>query len=143
MGTLAEDFAAYLLAQGQVDYLLGTDASGDLWGVGIYYMPPRPDRVVLVTEYAGGPPANVRTAVLEYPGLQIRVRAPAHQSSEATSKITAIARFLDDASRAPLTIDGTEYRAIISQQSAPLFMGLDDQDDRPEFTWNFEVWRSR
>jgi len=135
---MPDDFAAYLLSSGFVDYELVPDPPVG-WGVGTYVMPAAPDQVVIVGEYAGGPTEQLRTAVLGKPGLQIRVRGAAFDSSAASAKITTIALVLDGLD--PLRINGTQYLAVLSQQSASFFLGL-DAANRPEFSWNFIVWRS-
>ena len=131
------DFLTYLLAQGLVNYEVGIGSG--TWGGALYVMPPKPDQVVVVGEYPGLPP-ETKTG-REMLGLQVRIRGLQAEITVTSDKITAIARALDGQS--PVRAGGTQYLAVLSQSSGPLFLGLDEQGHRPEFSWNFIVWRSR
>lgn len=138
---LPDDIADYLLSQGLVDFELGdgTSADTDRWGIGVWVMPAAPDRCVIVSEYAGNGPAI--KVDLDYPGLQVRVRGAAFDSIIAADKIRTLALALDGLG--PIRLSGTQYQSINAVQSGPLFLGVDEQDHRPQFAWDFIVWRSR
>lgn len=137
---LVEDFGAYLLYIGCADYLLGTQPhDDDRWGLGYGFLPPQPSQIVLLREYAGAPSAV--KIQLDYPGLQVSVRAKRNEYSAAADRIYAIYRALDGLG--PIVWGDNSYRSVQAQQSGFLDLGYDGQDVRPQLAWNFIVWRTR
>lgn len=130
---LLDSVGSYLTMAGLVGGTTG-------WLLAKGWMPPTPDHIVALFEYAGGPPQNA--AALDRPGLQIRVRG----DKQSVAGAYAAARLHIERVRQSLHASVAEtiapgVRAVVATQSAfPL--GLDD-NDRIEFVCNFECWISR
>lgn len=137
---LATDILAYLQGLDLVD---GTSGFKGCTG----YMPPTPDQVIVLTEYAGAGPLRNRTSdPIEKPRLQVRVRGPAEfdDTGAALAQLAAIRAVLDEASkRGGIVVDGTTYPECLALESGVIPLGYDEQDHRPEYAQNFEVWRNR
>lgn len=102
-------------------------------GVDLFYsqMPPTPDNVVVLFEYAGEPPdlhANV-----EYPGLQVMVRNKSYDAGR--QKIEQIRNLLHGL--AETTINGHRYLLIQARQSPEALAR--DENGRAIFVCNFRV----
>ena len=133
MGRLAEDIAAYLEARGVVG-----GASG--WPVALAFVPPEPDRVVVLTETPGVPPGGRQ--LVERPGLQVRVRAAPGASAACEDRCYAVYRALHVLPTGGHSgADGTRYLDVLSAQSGAALLGYDARG-RPEYAWTFEIWRA-
>lgn len=133
MLSLLDAIAMHLTSQGLVD---GTSG----WGLAKGWMPPEPDRVIALFEYAGSPPQNA--APLDRPGLQVRLRGDKQQVSGAYAAARAqIERIRESLHAVGAEVIAPAVRAVVATQSVfPL--GLDD-NHRIEFACNFECWISR
>lgn len=116
MSTL-DEIGDYLQAQGlgtlQTDLFLGE-------------RPEQPDDILFVTPYAGDAPAYVqdsRLPILEYPQLQVAVRARAYANAE--DRILRAWYALAGVTNAFL---GTNRYLSIRPNSSPGLMGRDPQD---------------
>jgi len=97
---------------------------------------PRYDQVVVVTGYGGA-----RRNAIEQPSVQIRVRGTAYDWAGTERKILDILDLLypNDLPLGPFTVNGRTYAWIRARQSRPMFLGVDQQNWRPEFAQNYDV----
>ena len=130
--SVAVDLAAYIVT-------LGIESSGNVFA---NYLPATPDAIVCFFDYAGSPPDRTHdTSGNDNPSVQVRVRgARVSGVSAARQKIEAIYNALDGISNQ--SISGTYYLSILANQSNLTPMGL-DENNRPEFVWNFRCIRRR
>lgn len=104
----------------------------DLFSAGL---PDLPDSAVSLWEYGGEAPAHVKQqqgAILEYPRVQIIVRAKSY--SVARAKAERIHRLLDGFSG---VIEGVVYSSIRALQQ-PFFLDRDDKV-RTRIACNFQA----
>ena len=134
-----DEIAEWVLTAGLADFEPVPDdpQAASLWALCKAFMPEQPDRVVLLSEYAGNPP-QIRADV-DYPGLQVRVRGRGWEYGEARDKSEAVRVALHGLG--PVSINSRRYVHFEAQQSVTS-LGR-DANDRPEFTCNFIVIRSR
>lgn len=131
MMAVSDDIGTYLTNAGVVGGTTG-------WRLAIDWMPPRPDRVVTVTQTGGY--ASAAKVGLDYPTVQVRIRATSRADVEAgAAKADAIYLALDHAG--PTTINGISYRDIQAEQY-PAAIG-EDENRRPEWSVNFRCLKSR
>jgi hypothetical protein len=125
---MLDDIAAFLATSS-----LGTVGTSIFKG----HKPATPDKCLTLYQYAGEPPALVRGASYEYPGLQIwsRSKTPA----EALTMLDAVVNFLHG--KTEYTTAYARYLALEARQS-PAAMGLDD-NGRTEYVVNFRVIMTR
>lgn len=126
---LAEEFALYLESLGLVTY----DPTGITGDTFLEVMPPSPDEVVVLTEYAGRVP-DVRLPY-DSPGLQVRVRGT-RDPRTGREKISAIYDALHGLSGVTLP-NGTKLVACLAKAS-PHPMGR-DANGRHEYTLSFDL----
>ena len=128
--SVVDSIGAILTAQGAV----GGDSG---YTLALNWMPPSPDQIVAVTEYGGDVPQH--RAGLERHSVQVRVRGLPSGAQAAATKMDAVRTILAYHDR---TDDSTDVLECVPRASGMLSMGRDD-NERPEFSVNFEVWRSR
>lgn len=127
---LVDDIASYLKSSG----LAPTG-----WRVCTYLLPPDPDRVICLTEYAGNPPFT--KVGLDEPGIQIRARGAAEDPETPRELLETIRLGLDGLG--PIMLGTTNVRWVKAVQSAPAPLGMDSQKRRWEFVCNFIVGKGR
>lgn len=98
------------------------------------YLPPAPDRVVVLTRYAGGE-ADSALAV-DVPRVQVRVRGTT-DPAWSRARAQAIYDELHGLARATLP-DGTYVVLAAGRGSGPGYMGQ-DSNNRHEHVTNFDV----
>jgi hypothetical protein len=134
---MCEDIGTVLTGAGLVDGDSG-------WPLAIGYMPPGPDAIVALFQYAGNPPP--RRIKLDQPGLQLRVRGVPAVGADgevgayeiAMTQAERIRAYLHD--RPHFDVHDNTYRWITAQQSCfPIY----DQNGRPEIYCNFIVATGR
>lgn len=104
-------------------------------------VPGSPDAVIVVTVYAGQAPERMSCGVLDKPSFQVLVRGvPKTGANAARALIEQIKNELDGL--ANITLSGTYYQSILTNQSGPGPMGEDD-NGRTEYVWNFYTSKSR
>ena len=101
-----------------------------------------PDRIVALLQTGGGAP-DAATEV-DRPGLQVLTRGLSLMNNstayeEAEAKAQEVKRTLH--AMTPGSLDGRHYVGIWAEQD-PFFAGY-DESDRPRFSQNFRVMRSR
>src|SRR5262245_41567945 len=101
-------------------------------------MPPSPSRIVLLSEYAAGPP-GVRSGY-EPVGIQVRVRAEQEGIAEARSTIAAIKDAIHGVGGRDI---GAFYVVQLTAQQAAFPVVFDQEQRRPEFVTNFIAVLSR
>lgn len=127
--TWLEEIADRLVGQGIVE-----GSSG--WEVSVDRMRDDPDRVIGLFGLEGFQP-ETKGSPLKQPGLQVRVRGGSNEGSEARTKAEEVR---DDLHRiAGATLGAAHYVHVIAT-SEPVSIGEDD-NERPEFTVNFNVAR--
>jgi len=127
--SLLDTVATYL-----TDRTLVGGATG--WTLAKGWMPPTPDKIVGLFEYAGSPPDN--RPHLDRPGLQVRVRGDKHDVADAY----AVARRHVQAIRGALHTQCVPGLIGIAAVQSAFPLGLDDSQ-RIEFVCNFECWIDR
>ena len=115
---------------------VGLAGAGSGWWLAKGLMPPHPDRVVALFEYAGQPPSA--RAHLDRPGLQVRVRGRrmddgGNEYSEARATIENI--YLTLHAQAESDVGDDRIMSLVAVQS-PFPLGL-DANNRLEFAVNF------
>jgi hypothetical protein len=134
---MPEDIGTLLIGAGYVDGNSG-------WKLAIGWMPPGPDAVVALFQYAGNPPP--RRIKRDEPGLQVRVRGVPAVGPDGTVgahelamvQAERIRAFLHD--HAPVDVADNTYRWISAQQSPfPIY----DENGRAEVYCNFIVATGR
>lgn len=130
---MLQDIAAYLQTKG-----LGT------LGTDLFYSsePASPDTCTTLYEYSGEPPDLLTGA--EFPGLQVRSRAPDWSTARSTLKsiqdaLQAIGNEFSDVSPEGITINGTYYAAIIAKGGA-IPLG-EDESGRVLVVQNYTVMK--
>lgn len=124
---LLDDIASYLQQQG-------------IAGVYKGFMPDKPDNCVVLFEYAGEPmemTMGSEDAVLERPGLQVRVRDKSYSAGRA--RIQAVVDALHGLANEVL---GDRRYLLIRANQSPESLGL-DANNRSEFVCNFSVLKER
>lgn len=104
------------------------------------FMPDQPDNMVVLFEYAGEPmelTMGEGDAIIERPGLQVRVRNKSY--SAARAKIESVVGALHGLANE--TLGGKRYLLISANQS-PESIGL-DANNRSELVVNFSVLKER
>lgn len=138
MAQLIDDVLDYLEAQGLIRGATG-------WSGFANYLPPTPDQVIAVFPTPGlepeEAPAGSTETEYDYPGFQVRGRGTVFGSSALLDKLGAVFRSLHGSTLSPAGGDPI-YVYVYAVQSGPLPLGH-DQNDRPEFTWNFRAMRER
>lgn len=97
-------------------------------------MPPSPDKVIALFETGGWMPQTAS----DFPVLtfQVRVRAEEFGYAAARAKMEAILHALHNANI-------TGYVYCFAMQSAPNFLGYDQQGNRPDLSLNFRLMRKQ
>ncbi|HHX28569.1 MAG TPA: hypothetical protein GX716_06095 [Firmicutes bacterium] len=124
---MLDDIASYLQQQG-------------ISGVHKGFMPDKPDNLVALFEYAGEPmemTMGSEDAVLERPGLQVRVRDKSYSAGRA--RIQAVVDALHGLANEVL---GDRRYLLIRANQSPESLGL-DANNRSEFVCNFSVLKER
>ena len=106
------------------------------------YMPPKPDKVIVLTEYAGGMP-GLRTQV-DLPGLHVDGRGDPITVPGATEALRTKMKAIRAALHSPQTLtfpDGSLYEEVRAVQS-PFIKGTDD-NRRSLASCNFLVMEVR
>lgn len=138
MTLLVNDILDYLEDEGVIGGATG-------WTGAFGYMPPDPDKVIVVFESVGDPPEKAQPGSdeIEYdlPGFQIRGRGAKFGYEALRTKMGEVYRALHGSSLAPATGEPA-YIDVLAVQSGPLPMGMDN-NSRPELTWNFRCMRER
>ncbi|MFN3925041.1 MAG: minor capsid protein [Pseudarthrobacter sp.] len=107
------------------------------WILAKSYLPPDPDKVVLLVETGGAPPGTRITA--DFPTFQVRVRGEPHGYEEARTKLGEIQGVLHKAQG----VLGGAYFVFVLAATGPLDLGIDRQTNRPEIAQNYRAMRSR
>lgn len=133
MTRLLTDVLGYLQTAGLVG-----GASG--WSRAASYLPPEPDRVIVVFETGGNEPELLPDGSTELlydeVTFQVRGRAEAFAYQALRDHLGEVYRALHGAA---ITADYVQVRAT---QAGPIQLGLDDRS-RPGLTWNFTALRRR
>ena len=137
---IEDDMLSILRTAGLIDGDTG-------WTGRAEWMPPTGDKIVLVSGYGGSMPSastGPGRVGWDEPSVQIRVRGPVNDLAAAKDKLAAIDAALRPTSDAafPQTVGDVTYLWVKARQSEPLFLGKDG-NDRPEYTRNYDVGRSR
>ena len=136
---LVTDVLDFLADEGLIDEETG-------WTGGFGYMPPEPDKQIIVFETGGFPPeaAADSSDEQEYdePTFQIMGRGDEFGMDALRDKMGAIYRALHKSELAPSSGDPA-YVYVYATQSGPFPLGHDGQDNRPRLTWNFRALRER
>ena len=101
--------------------------------------PSSPDAVIVVLETGGDAPEQVMggTVVMEKPTVQVIVRNARYEYAAATVTARTVFTILKFAIQQ--TINSTVYHKIVAIQQ-PFPIGVDD-NERPQISCNYEVWR--
>lgn len=138
MALLLKDVLDFLEEEGLIGGSTG-------WARAAGFLPPTPNKVIVVYESSGEPPELLSQGnnPLDYdrPAFQVRGRGDVHGYEALREKMGAIFRALHGSQLSPATGD-PEYVGIWGIQSGPLPLGL-DENSRPELTWNFRAIRER
>lgn len=121
-----------------------TDAGAD-WFINQGYMPDDlggPDRAIALYDTPGKPPERGSLNPLDYPSVQVVVRAGESDYALLRDRIQAIYMALNEQEAAITTVTGSPFIYFYSQQSAPISMGRDEKK-RPKQAWNFRSMRYR
>lgn len=127
MKSPSEEIARYLVTQGYGNQLGGTAG----WSVNFSKEPAKPDKTITVYD-TGGPEADTEELDIQYPTIQIRVRAKGY--GDAFNKMEAIRRHLKTAVPAMESYSVKTIRATSSVAS----IGPDDSG-RDILTCNFQL----
>lgn len=111
----------------------GVFAATTGWGIYIGKMPDDPDTCITVYD-SGGEPSDPKWLV-DYPYVQVRVRANVAGYLTAEAKIKEVVSELLGLPSQDL--NGDRWVSV-TQISAPAFIGYDEKQ-RPEFTTNFRI----
>lgn len=98
--------------------------------------PDKPDKCVTIYDMSGGTPA--RNFTLLNPSIQVRVRGDEFGYLAAYALAESIRDFLHV--KTLETINGAIYVGIVAQGDIGLLKY--DEQRRPIFTMNFEIWRT-
>ncbi len=137
-----------LLITDILDFLVAEEIIGGAtgWGEFAGYLPPTPDKVIVVFETPGLIPEIVKVGSSEQaydePGFQIRGRGDGFDYGPLREKMGEVYRALHDADMDTVTTGDPQYVLIRAVQSGPLPLGLDNAS-RVGMTWNFEAMRER
>jgi len=136
---LVTDVLDFLADEGLIDAETG-------WTGSYNYMPPDPDKMIVVFETGGFPPEAKADSSDEQeydgPTFMIMGRGDSFGMAELRDKIGEIYRALHKSELAPSSGDPT-YVYVYAMQSGPFPLGHDAEDDRPRLTWNFKALRER
>jgi hypothetical protein len=102
------------------------------------HLPATPDKCLSLFQYGGEPPALIRGANYEYPGLQVRSRSS--NPLEALTMLDAVVTILHG--KTEFTTTYARYLALEARQSPAPMGGLDD-NGRTEYVVNFRVIMTR
>lgn len=111
MMPVAKDTADYLAANLPGGHVVGTDIFAGL-------LPDTPNTAICLFQTAGAKPDPIEN--IEYPGLQILVRAPSY--SDSWTLANAVFKFL--AGKINQTLNSTVYH-LFEAQGSPLDAGVD------------------
>jgi len=103
------------------------------WTSGKSFMPPNPDKMIVVYETGGDQPDQTAVTGYSYPTFQVRGRSDELGYEELRTKMQAVMDSLKDA-------DITGYIYIHPVQSGLLFIGY-DANQRPEAVINFKAMK--
>lgn len=135
--TLLEDIRNILVEAGIVGGSTG-------WVIGRAFMPPAPDKIVVLYETPGSAPDITKdpsvSKAYDEPGFQVRIRGTKFKYQETRAKLQEV--FLALHQNEPAVTSGEDYIFIYAVSSGPLPMGK-DSNDRDELVWNFRVMRER
>ena len=138
MALLITDVLDYLVAES----LIGGETG---WARMASFMPPTPDKMIVVYETGGFPsesaPSGSAETEYDEPTFQVRGRGDEFGYEELRTKMGAIYRALHESELAPTSGDPV-YVYVYAIQSGPFPLGL-DKGSRPELTWNFKALRER
>lgn len=103
------------------------------------------DRIVIVTEIPGrapetpAPAGTLGDSAFVFPSVQVRVRGRPWKADEARAKIQEIYDILHGVLRE--AVGTTIYSRVKANSSEPIFIGYDEPQHRPGFTWTFSAVR--
>lgn len=134
---LLDDVGNWLVTQGIVGGSTG-------WTLGESFMPPNPDKMIVLYETPGENPEIIGTGssekIYDKPGFQVRIRSTEFDYVGARSKIQEVFKALHQ--KEPAITSGVNYVYVYGVSSGPMPMGL-DANNRPELTWNFRTMKER
>ncbi len=123
----------HLISEGIVNGATG-------WLLSKSFMPAKPAQMVVIYETPGFPSDVISEGSSEtaydQPSFQVRVRGDVRGYEAARQKIQQV--YLALHAMEP----GVNFVYLYSDQSGPMPMG-DDDNDRPELTWNFVTFKDR
>lgn len=135
---------AQILAQALIDLGLASNPlDQEPWPVYIQTLPPTPDELLSVSDTAGtfGGRYMATGEMVEFPGVQIRVRTPPTEYLRGWRKARELREALPRIRRRSVTVDGFTLTLISVTLTAPVaVMGQDpDTQRRQNFSLNARV----
>lgn len=136
--TAESDIAAYLASIGRGT--LSVPGTGVVGTIFTNDKPSTPDAIICIFGYAGQAPEWTSTNKYDKPSVQVLVRGARNGAGAARELIETIKNDLDGLSN--VTLSGTFYQLIWTEQSGATLMGK-DENGRIEYVWNFYTSKTR
>jgi len=125
--SILDDIGAKLVTDLVVEGVTG-------WTLAKSYMPPTPDQVIGIFETGGIIPDQTEGISYEYPTFQVRCRGLSFGYEATRIKIQEVFDSLNNS-----TVSGYIY--IYPNESGPILLKYDHDDNRPELAWNFTTMK--